>query len=784
MDHAVSLFNDVVHAPAKALAGASLAEWEVAGKLKVMVESQRKYSAAEKLHAFKTEIAPYFDTLEGRAPKHIYMAASHYLGQLVAEVSRRGILGLSIELSEQLARIGNWDMTSRNTLVLNLCHTLMLSKSPQTEAAVKQALAELIDVWKHMSQLGRASQVGQPLAFTLPNTEEIHRNVEGVLRNRKQEQINKPNAEPISPSQIQSVQALATLFLTSSTSNATRVVPSLLATVVVLWDRRIIGWHVPPEAEPLLKAVATVLHLTKVNVSDISKVFDPKFIRFPTNKAQRLVPYITGQWPRVVESLLKTEDKSWGDTILPIASRSGGSYLSSLHRKLRAARNSRNVPVIDELWRTFKAKLKTSPELLSQLREDVEFVDYWIFVFCSLRRNQQLQELVQLMNSVDMEPSLKSYTAMMHGWRAAKDTAKIDALWTFLSTSDMRLDSYIWAERISAYIEASKPQRAIEALGEMMRLWKTAVADGKPEDAAKPTIEVINAALKELLRLDKIAAKDVLAWASAEGIYPDLVTYNILLREAFRSDEADSVPILLATMREQGIELDSASFTVILEEVLGTMHNASADEQCRAVRKIFRDMAAAGTKPIQETYAKMLFAISRLHNGGSDEAVDAVLEHAKVNKVSITPHMVTILIERVLRGSEPDMDAIEKLLSRYQLKRIGDGDPTLWERVMTGYALCNDIPKAMEIFEVLQKSGTPPSTQSCLEDLLVALLQKGHQDMAQKVVSSTLSNQMKGHKEPRGNERYWKHHFWFLAKSRGLLNDLELPPLLLETLGG
>lgn len=785
MDHAVSLFNDVINATARTTTTAekSLADWEVAGKLKVMQESQNSYPPEERLHAFQKEIAPYFDALHGPAPKHIFTSAITYLGHITSEVTRKGLLGFSIEISEVLSRIGSWDMGPRNALVLNLCHILISSKDPAADQSSAQALVELIDMWKHISQLGRASQFGQPLAFTLPNTEEIHKNVDDELNEHVREHLHKKGRKKLAPSQLRPAQALSSLFLTGSPATASRAVPGLLATTVVFWDRRIVGPRVPPEAQPLLKAIATVLTKVEVSTADVAKLFSPDFVRIPREKLTRLHFYVKGQWTQVVEALLVTEDKTWGDTILPTASRSGGSYLASFHKKFRQASKARNLTVVKELWEDFKKRIEGNEELHDQLREDAEFMDFCVYVWCSLRHNQYLQETVDLMNSMDMEPTVKSYTAMMHGWKTAKDIGKIDALWKMLMQSEVQLDSFIWAERVSAYIATGKPQRAVEALGDMMRLWKAAVAAGQEHKAVKPTIEVINAALKELLRLDKKAAHEVLRWASTEQIHPDIVTYNILLREAFRSGSRDSVPGILAAMREQSIDPDSASFTIILEEVLSTMSHSSANEQVRAVHRVLDDMIAAGIKPNQETYGKMLHAIASLRDGGSDEAIQAVLDHARKKAVPITPHMVTILIERILAQEHPSMTAIEALLTEHNLHRRTSGDQTLWERVMTGYAITNNIPSAMTIFNDLQNDGRPVTSLSCLKDLLQALLENGEKKDAKWVVECTLRNKLRSREDLTGNERYWKHRFWFLAQGRGLLEGLDLPPDLGLTLG-
>ncbi|KAH8170729.1 PPR repeat family protein [Sarocladium implicatum] len=791
LDHAVALFNEVVNptrrdAKTPTEPGSqpvqSVAEWEVAGKLKVMEEKQAQYGPAERLYAFRTQIMPYFDTLDGPSPKHIFTSASNYLAQIASEVSRKGLVGFSVGISDMLASIGNWDLTIRNHLILNLCYILVSAKDRKTAQEAPLALIELIDMWKHLSQLGRDSQLGQPLAFTFPTTEELEDRL-GELMRRKKKRYS-PEAQGIkviSTAQLRIAKALALPFRPSLLRSAEKLVPGLLTSVVLLWDRRIVGARVPPEAEPLLKAAATILHRIEIQPDDVAGILNSPS-RIPIDRLRRLRFYVMGQWSQVLEALLSS-DQTWGDTILPTASRSGGSYLAHVHKKLRAAHQTRNLKAVKTLWEELKQKLEQSPELAFQLRKDTDFMDFWIYVWCVLGQDLYLQEMVGIMNTVGVEPTLKSYTAMMHGWkkssRDASNLTKIDTLWNTLRRAEMKLDTYIWVERVSAYVEYGKTQQAIDALGEMMGLWKEAVSHGKEDEAVKPTIEVVNAVLKSLLRHEKPAARTVLSWASKEGILPDVFTYNILIRECFRSNDRAGVPSLLSDMKEQGVDLDTSSFTIILEECIGSMGHASAPDQVQAVLQVCNDMDSAGFPPNQAIYGKMLHAVSILRDGGSDEAIEAVLDRARQRGFLITPHMITILIERQLsRDSGPDMTAIEAILANYNIRNVlHDGDQKLWERVLTGYAITGDPLAAMRIYRQLRDSGRSVTALACLNDLLKGLLDAGEKTQAKEVVKMTLEN------KAGGDERYWRHHFWFQAEARGLLQGLDLPQELTDRLG-
>ena len=139
-----------------------------------------------------------------------------------------------------------------------------------------------------------------------------------------------------------------------------------------------------------------------------------------------------------------------------------------------------------------------------------KFLDFLGYLFGVPRnRPNGPQEVLDLMNKLGIRPSLKTYTAMMHGWKMCKDSRRIEALWHSLTQSGMKLDAFIWTERISALIETGKPQAGIEALASMMYLWKEAVKEGKENRAVKPNTEVINAALKGLISQNAKSAREI-----------------------------------------------------------------------------------------------------------------------------------------------------------------------------------------------------------------------------------------------------------------------------------
>lgn len=781
-ESAVALFNDVVKkAEASAAAAAvtrqpSLGEWEIAAKMKELGE--KRVEPREQLRLFQADIWPHVKEMRGQMPKHLYLSTTQFLARACDTVAEKGQTGSSVPLSRMCGRIGKWDLDVRNELVLNLCHALVGERHPSAER--NAIVEELIDMWKHISQLRRKSQGHRSgLQFVLPTAGEIFKDADA-------EQQRASNMAPVT-------KALASIFVQFRLEQARELVPGLLATVAVLSDPRLARPGAQVKAAPLLNLVAAALQRGTADEAYVEDAFGVN-MRFPSSKLPELQSYVVGQWPHAV-AMLADADSPWRHGLADAKGPDGGSSsnLGTFHKQLRAAYRSRNTGAAVSIWEDLKTRLAQKPDLARQMREDPEFLDFWIFVWCAVRRPAKLQETLDLMQEIRVQPTVKSYTSMMHGWKMCKDVDRIAALWDKLVESGMRLDAVIWTERISGLIEAGRPQAGIQALAEMMALWKQAVAkrgaDGAAAAAIQPNIEVVNAAFKGLIRLDLGAANEVLAWAGREGIEPNIRTYNILLRESFRGDTPDDVQSLLRAMKAQGVEPDAATFTIILEEVLGVLDDTSAAEQVHAVRQVFADIEAAGLRANLETYGKMLYAVASLANGGADEAVAAVQAHMRAAGFSATPHMVTILIERALaRDHRAPPGAVQALLREHNLTHVAQGDQTLWERVMSAHAATGDTPAAMVVFADLARAGRPVTSLPCLTDLLRALLAAGRPEDARDVVRAVLQHKVRRAAtdgvEVGRDARYWRHHFWYMARENGLLDWDEVPLELQSRLRG
>ncbi|EKJ71140.1 hypothetical protein FPSE_08646 [Fusarium pseudograminearum CS3096] len=711
----------------------------------------------EKMYrVFQHEIWPSIRALEGHIPKPVYSAALQLLAKQREYMLQEGDYHGSVDVAEKYKALGNFDPSIRNDLIINICCRAILVKNGSKERS--EIRGEIFNLWRHVSQLKRPSEFGKMLRFALPSEAEVMRDTEYIRTDGSMSQG------------AQATRALASIFLQLPPPQAQEIIPALLATISFASDKRHAGASYSIKLSPLFLLVKPVLSKYKMTKADVKDAFS-KPSAIPPARFAELKEYVVEQWPAALGMIKEARQATNKFHHDPEAQR----YLINFHKQLKTAYKARDPGGVGSIWHSMTAKLQENPAFKAELAEDPAFLDFWVFVWCAVRRPARVQETVNLMKLLKLEPTIRTYTSMMHGWKMCKDIAKIEMLWDQLVKSGTKLDSVIWTERVSALIELGHHQKGLEALSELLDNWRQAVKKGTQDQAVEPSIETVNAAFKGLLHADPKAAHELLAWAGKQGIEPNTRTYNILIRETIRMGLHDEIHQLLRSMQAHNIEPDSATFTILLETVIGSMHDASAEEQVRAIKSVFSDIEQAGLKPNLETYGKMLYALDGLPNC-SDDVIAALQKHMRESGFGsyLTPHMITILIERALRHDPPDMNKIRSLLEKNNLKTVSSGDQTLWERVMTAYAISGDIKEAMYVFDNLAASGRPVTSLPCLTELIQALLERGDRAAAQRVVNIVVEYKLNNKDDKAANQRYWKHHFWYMAQHNGLVDGQKL----------
>lgn len=677
---------------------------------------------------------------------------------------------ISNRLSLVLRMAGDNFLQQQADVVLNLCLSLTTDSSRDRRDRVA-LVDELINVWKNISQTKRevAAKSGKP-QFILPTAEEFGMRLKALENDII---IDPTTRQPMDDR----TKALAAIIDQFPIEESVVLAPALVATLATL------GSNARPR---MLGKAGTFLQLFRVALDDVKlddkyfeSIFSTNLKNFPEQHVDKLRQRMCKIWPSAEELLKQYEEwqpGEWGQNTLA-RDRSLPQTLNEYHKKLRHAYATDNTEGMVVLWSRFQQALRERLSLAEDLRDDPEHMDFWHFIWCAVGKPEQLQEAQELMRRMEIPLTLKTYTAMMHGWKMGKDYEKFTAMWKMLAESSIQLDTPIWTERVSGLIDLGRLQEGIGALGEMMSLWKRSLQEKDPVkqlSAVKPSIEVVNAAFDGLIRRsDKKAAFEVLEWAGREGIRPDLMTYNIMLRETVRVGQEEDVPRLLSQMREAGLEPDNATFTILLQQILGSVSQSPAEEQVPAVESIFDAMKQAKLQPNMEIYGKMMHAIAEDVNG-SDKAIAVVEKHMQDNGITrLSPHIVLILLERLQRRLDARPKDITNLLVKYGFSDTQQGDQRLWEHVMSMYAEKGGLDRAFKVYTDLMGSGRPVTRLFCLRDMLKALIKEKRMKDADMVVNQTMKAMMD--QKGRLDERRWRHHFFHLAHEHGLLTNKPLP---------
>ncbi|ATY64178.1 Major facilitator superfamily general substrate transporter [Cordyceps militaris] len=779
---AFDMFNQIVNAkntewtgkpvailPNDNLAGTNaVSEIDITFMLSTLV-ARKNETVKQRLKTFEESLWPHLRTYGTNFPAPVSQLLKDFIYGACRDEIQHGRALSCLELAQLATRVGITNPHIPNIMALKICHVFATHKNSSSH---RTFLAQsLLELWMHVSQMLRLPEKDRPLRLALPDKVEF---VVG-LRSAQKSSTGVLDDGSVTPEAF-----LDALFPHFENGRARELMDGLLATLCFCSDPRYVTEHVQRDFAPLLELARIFICEYSRSAESMLQQFPHRVIHhavpFPTEKSHELQAYITNQWPTLVQ-FLNTEKVPW---------RKGGATSESkaslvqIHRRLRKAYEERNKPGVRTVWAELYQKQADNPSLRSAVQARPELMDFVIFVACALRLDYEYKTAVETMAKLQIPLTLKTYTSMMHGWRLCKDTRKIDALWDQLERANVRLDVPIWTERLAAYILKGKVGICMTALAKLQKDWDDAVESNSVAEsgAVQPSIEMVNACIKGILEIDPPAAKVLLSWAHNNGIKPDISTHNIILRRAFATGP-DDVAWIMDLMEKNGVEPNQATFVILIEEMLALTGQDSPEAQVEAVHQVFADLARSKFTLTSELYAKALHAVASLAHA-SDAAVEAVLAHLRHQKVRINPYMVTILIERSLQLNPHSFAPIEALLRKYQMTDTDRGDQTLWERVIRAAAITGQPYVALARFDELAAAGRPVTSLPCLNELLRALVAEGDGANARRVVDAVLHDKMvaQAQRGPHGDvddARFWKHHFWYIAKENKLLDEANMP---------
>ncbi|KAI0011764.1 hypothetical protein F4779DRAFT_571198 [Xylariaceae sp. FL0662B] len=554
----------------------------------------------------------------------------------------------------------------------------------------------------------------------------------------------------------------------------THVAVLAIATLALLLDTQRCNPPVRKSAVRFINKVAYLITFVRYRDKDLRR----EILRtFPG-----LEGYIMYQWPNIKAQLKHKVEAAdtMKDNMTVHLQQPGSPSLhasekidaSSLGKRLSQAYGKRNSAEVDRLWRSFIGSDQVIPEeRAAELRQYPHLFDSFINTRMALNQPDQAILAWNALRRIGLKPTMKTWNVMLDGCKKAHNINGLRTIWEKLASSGMKLDTKIWTTRVSGLIESGDVKGGIKALEEMNKLWNE--RDTNPT-AVKPTIEPVNAALVGLIRQNKVSeAERLLIWASNHNIEPDIFTINTLLRPLIRDARDKEVRALFNFMRDQGLQADPATFTIVLDAAFSKVAPDDVESQAKTVAGVLKEMQAAGLETNLQTYGKIIDHLLRAGDRAK-EAVKAVLAHLWGQGLELSPHIYTMLVEHYLAREPPDLDAVESLLERRRLLDFDDVDCVFYERVVRGYALVGRADQALDIYHRLSRAGGALRIGT-LTDLLRALLKQGRDDDARALVRDAKARYEDLHlKDPSAGDAYWNHPFWQLAARHRLVEPGSL----------
>lgn len=568
-----------------------------------------------------------------------------------------------------------------------------------------------------------------------------------------------------------------------------RVPAAVIATFVLLQDPNHSNPKIREKALPLLTPVSRILSAVQVKPATVAKMLE----HYPEVRL-----YVLELWSSISQHLHDARDiaprpgAKTSSHIKLTLGRHGDINTGAIYAKVTEALKMGDAAVVDAAWAQYWGKGLEDPARMEILRKHQGLLfDYFIMAFTAVRQPRRAIDVWESMTKINVQPTLKTWTYMIEGCGKANNAVGLENVWKRLVESGEKLDKVVWTTRIVGLMQCKEPTAGLRALGEMLRM-------SKRPGGVELDIGPINATIAGLIRLDAMpAARKVLVWASENGVEPDIFTFNTLLRPMVVSGDAEGVEALLNVLVEQKIEPDSATWTILLEGLVGNTKNSTPEEQRHAVEKLFADMEAAGATGNMETYARMMHLLIRenKHDAHHTEgAIGAIYDHILDKGLRPSMHIYTMLVESYFRRDPPAIGEVERLLNYGDLQPGRKGlDRVFWERVISGFAAHGHVDRAFALF---QRASNVAAwmTLAMLETLLRCLVREGRLDQAQFVVDTVKLHRARaaapdmdaaaadffgsdawpgrgdhGHK----GRRLWRHGFWSFAHDAGLLSMQE-----------
>ncbi|KAL8297475.1 hypothetical protein RB597_006530 [Gaeumannomyces tritici] len=568
--------------------------------------------------------------------------------------------------------------------------------------------------------------------------------------------------------------ALSDLFPVLSPAEIAPAIPLLIATFTVINDMTICPFNIRAAATPLLAPIGSIL--ARVTARLVSKDGEKAMLKNLTDIPDELADYLIRRWPTVIDQLTGTPKSRYGpegDTWFNKVDLSGANRkpVPIINRELQNAHRMKDVAAIEAVWYDFWGeKAQPNKEACSFLKENAPIFHQFIMMYTAQGLPQRSVQVWNAMTSIGIKPDVRAFTAMMDGFKRARNLRGVQNTWNKLVATGHQLDVRAWTARVDGLTHCGKPEDGLRALEEMAVRSKAAEA-GRKNNAAhmavKPSIEPVNAALAGLLRLDGIAAaKKLLVWAQRHDITPNVATYNTLLQTLIR-EGPEGAEAVLKMMGEQGVQPDDVTVTIVLETLVPTIFGKEGDEEkIKVVQSIFKLIDKFSTAKNQYAYNKLLFLILKSGGRNADQVVSHIAKHILALTQKPNAFAYTILAQHYLSRDPPDVDRVRSLIDNHRLFNNPAIDHIFWERVMNGYLGVDDVDGALGVLSNMRT--TTSFTLTVLERLLIALVRERRVPEADALVKRVKDERLALAEDSELKGRFMNHSFFEFATECGL----------------
>ena len=559
----------------------------------------------------------------------------------------------------------------------------------------------------------------------------------------------------------------------------------------------------PSELKDFSQLVSTMLRVTNLSQVELQFYLSDRILS--ANKMKSVVHEWKSLWLCYNKHLLASQPEI-NSTMDSISLSSLKSHLnerrgvpeqshSGIIQQLQDAQLHKNIEHASLVWDHFKkntSKLQNSTGGRNLATEDHSFSVVFESFLKTFTKLGQLEKAVDVWNNMaqsGFQPSETHWIIMLKACVSGRDTSSLRNVWRSMIARNLRPSNDMWTVYIRGLVQSRSWDSTLSALEEMGKAWLIPANDesllssttSDPNDIHqkyRPSMVPINTAISGFIGFEREkTAQSVLKWAISQGIKPDTVTYNILLRPAVRNNQNKEVARILKNMEKDDCQPDVGTFTILLDGLFrnptSPFQSQAPEEQEKAISRVFQDMQDNGIIANNRTYSTILDGLLSPQQFNL-AAAGAVL--ARMMELNIKPSrdIYTILVTHHFSSNPPNLNAIDRLWERIRREKT-PVDHVFYDRMIENYSRIGRIEKALGFLRLMPRIGKTPGWLA-LHGVLEALVRVEKWDM----VKSLLEDVVDPDRLFKHGTRGWRGEveFWGLVdalRARGLQLP-ERPP--------